>query len=760
MPSRGRTLVWCLACGAGVGLAVAAGVALYALFPPALNLPVVYLFLLPVLLLAAVALIGVAAVRREAVLRAELDARDARLRAAAGQAAELARLRGREERLRLIGDTLPGGAMYQAIIRPDHTPLFTHVSAGIEPLLGITPAQAITDPDVLIRLIHPDDLPRVRAAQLVSHRDLVPFDVEFRSFTAAGDVKWLHCRAMSRRLPDGSVERNGVLLDVTDRKRAEESLRASEQLFRVIFETTAAGITLTDAAGRFVSCNPAFAAMVGRTVADVYRLTPADLTHPDDWAAQGPLFAETVAGTRDHYDFPKRYVRPDGSVVWTELSVTVLRGPDGRFEYGLGVSIDVTARRRLEEQLRDARQLEAVGRLAGGVAHDFNNLLTGVLGGLGLVRLPADDPNRPLVAAAEQAAARAAELTRRLLGYARRNQLVPAPVSPREALGALAAALRRKLDPRTRVEVRVDPGCGPVLADAALLHSALSSLCANAREAMPDGGTITLSAEVVEVAPGAAGRGCPDARAGEFVRLGVSDTGHGMTPDVMARVFDPFFTTKGPDKGTGLGLPMVQGIAKQHRGWVECTSEPGAGTRIDLYLPPAEDGLPAGAVHYPGAASASAVTPFPTARPAPRPAPALAPAQSPADVTILLVDDEEMIRTLGRMILEAAGYRVLTAADGAEAVEVFAAEHARISLVILDVTMPRMSGREAFRHMVGVCPGVRVLFSTGYSAEDIAELGGALGLLSKPYRPHELLAAVRDALAAEPVGPAARHEQV
>jgi CheY-like chemotaxis protein len=221
-----------------------------------------------------------------------------------------------------------------------------------------------------------------------------------------------------------------------------------------------------------------------------------------------------------------------------------------------------------------------------------------------------------------------------------------------------------------------------------------------------------------------------------------------MTDAVKARIFEPFFTTKEVGKGTGLGLPMVQGIVKQHRGWITCTSVPGAGTRLDLYLPLAD---PAAVPRSVLRSSLSVSTTPPHPREGlPNSLIDTPPNGTDARPTVLLVDDEVMIRDIGRAVLARAGYRVLTADDGVEAVDVFAREHDRISLVILDVTMPRMSGRDAFRHMIDIDPSARVLFSTGYSAEDIAELDGSVGLLGKPYRPHELLAAVRAALAAQP----------
>jgi PAS domain S-box-containing protein len=578
-----------------------------------------------------------------------------------------------------------------------------------------------------------------------------PLRVELRNHRKDGTGFWVDLSLVPVTDPAGRCH-HWVMIqrDVTDRKRTEEELQRSEGLFRGIFEGTAAGVTLTDAAGRFVSVNPAFAAIVGRPAEELLTLTPEDVTHPEDWEAQTPVYREVLAGTRDRFHFPKRYVRPDGTVVWAELSFSAIRGADGAYEYGLGVSVDVTDRRRLEDQLLHAQKMEAVGQMAGGVAHDFNNLLTAVIGNLALARLPADDPNGPLLAAAEQAAARAADLTRKLLGFARKNQLVPGPVNPAEAFGEVVGLLRRTLDPRIELVADVDPLCGPVLADPTLLNQAVLNLCLNARDAMVAGGTLTLAADPVELTEAdAAGR--PDARAGSFVRVSVSDTGDGMTDEVKARAFEPFYTTKEVGKGTGLGLPMVHGIVKQHHGWVECVTAPGSGTRIDLYLPPAEPAAPAAKV-TPRAAPGgdpgplSSLSPWPAGR---GPSPSTdtpPPTGGLTDRTILLVDDEAMIRALGRAVLERSGFRVLTAEDGAEAVEVFDREREHVDLVIMDVTMPRMSGRDAYRELVRLDPDARVLFSTGYSAEELAELDGAVGLLNKPYRPEELLAAVHGAL--------------
>ncbi|HET6574934.1 MAG TPA: PAS domain S-box protein [Fimbriiglobus sp.] len=558
-----------------------------------------------------------------------------------------------------------------------------------------------------------------------------PLQVDLLNYRKDGSEVWVELSLVPVR--DGAGRcRHWVMIqrDASDRKRAEEALTHSEELLRGMFETAAAGVSVTDARGVFVSANPAFAAMLGRSVAEIVGRSPKEFTHPDDWALHQPMWREVLAGGRDGFQLRKRYVRPDGGIVWTEMSVAVVRGPAGEFVRGIGVSVDMTDRRRLEEQLRHVQKMEAIGQMAGGIAHDFNNLLTGVIGNLALVALPPGDANADLIGAAERAANRAAELTRKLLGYARKNQLVVAPVRVGDFVREVVDILGRTFDPRIRIVTDLaTPDL--VLADAALVNQAILNLCLNARDAMPDGGTLTIRAATAQLSEEEAANRA-DARPGTFVRLTVSDTGNGMTPEVRARIFEPFYTTKPVGQGTGLGLPMVHGIVQQHSGWVECETAPGRGTRFDLYLP--------------RSTAATVPVPRPVDRRVAAPAPDVTTPPPAGSRTVLLVDDEDMIRCLGRSVLEQAGYRVLEAHDGADAVDLFRRECKHIDLVILDLTMPRLSGRDAFRSMTAIAPDARVLFSSGYSSDDLSDVTGAVGLLAKPYRPQDLVSAVRRAL--------------
>jgi PAS domain S-box-containing protein len=511
-----------------------------------------------------------------------------------------------------------------------------------------------------------------------------------------------------------------MMADVTERKRSEEALREREARLQLLVTQMPAVVWTTDAALRITS-----AVGAGLSALDV---------QPDGGA--GASLAELLQSRGTEFLSPAAHRRAlAGEALGYELEwcgrffqchLEPLRAADDRVTGCIGVGIDITERRGLEEQLRQAQKMEAIGRLAGGVAHDFNNLLTAILGNTSLVlaNLPAADANRELLQANEKAARRAAELTQQLLGFSRQTMLRLEPTNLHNAIHDTVKILRRTIDPRITVEVRSAPVLRQVRADPGQMSQVLMNLCLNARDAMPNGGRLLVETEPV-VLDEEASRRHLDARPGEFVRLSVSDTGHGIPPDIRSRIFDPFFTTKEPGKGTGLGLAMVFGIIKQHQGWIECASEVGQGTRFDIYLPRAgEEAVP------------------------PAPAPATRSASGRGTETILLADDEAMIRNLARAVLEQHGYQVLLAADGLEAVETYRRERHRIALVILDLTMPRLSGRDALRQLLQIDPQVRVLLASGYSAEHLSELeeDQIAGFIGKPYRVDELAKTVRATL--------------
>ncbi len=514
----------------------------------------------------------------------------------------------------------------------------------------------------------------------------------------------------------------GTIVDITAQKRTEEALRASEAKYRTVVENLDQSIFLKDAGLRFVAANPSFCRSVARAEADLVGKTDFDL-YPHHLAEKYRADDLVVLAEGKHLAQEEENLL-GGQSRTVRVVKTPVRDDRGRTIGVLGIFWDVTEQRALEAQLRQAQKMEAIGQLAGGVAHDFNNLLTVVLGNVSLLlpRFPQPDPQRELLLTAEQAALRAAELTRRLLGFSRRAMLRAEPINLNHCVEETLRILRRTIDPRIRVEVQARPDLWTVKADSAQVNQVLMNLCLNARDAMPEGGRLLLET----------GHFVPDddclrlhleARPGEFVRLRVRDTGHGIAPEVKQHIFEPFFTTKEVGRGTGLGLAMVFGIVKQHHGWIDCESTIDVGTTFELYLPRHTQEAPAEAIA--------------AARPA-----------APGRETILLVDDEPMIRKLGSTILGHHGYDVLLAGDGVEALEVYQQHRGRIDLVILDLTMPRLSGRDTLKRLVEMDPDVRVLFSSGYSPEQAApgEFRQVRGFIGKPYRADELAATLRATL--------------
>jgi PAS domain S-box-containing protein len=515
--------------------------------------------------------------------------------------------------------------------------------------------------------------------------------------------------------------------EVRERRAAEGALQRSEQLYRGLIENLGQAVFLQNADQRYVAANPQFCREVGRTEAEVFGATDADLCDPIE-AVRLSADVRAVLATGDRRE-TEREVTTGGQRRTVRRVLTPVRDAAGRITGVLGIGWDVTEQRKLEAHLNQSSKMDAIGQLAGGIAHDFNNLLTAVIGNLDVLRdgLPEGAPDLPLVDSAQRAAERAAALTQRLLGFARRHQLDWRPVQVNALASEVVELLRRTIDPLIEIEARPAADVWPVRADPDQLNQVLMNLCLNARDAISGRGRVTVETACVTAAEVAA-LGTLGAGPGDFVRLSVTDTGSGMTPEVRAKIFEPFFTTKEVGKGTGLGLAMAFAIVRQHKGWIDCRSEPGVGSRFDVYLPRAEP------AHV-------------SARP-----PRVPPSRAHGHGTVLVVDDEPLVRDLARAALASGGYTVLTATNGREAVELYAARGDEIALVVLDLTMPVLSGHEAFRQLLALSPRVRVLFVSGYSPDQLTDLERErmAGFLKKPYRPHELLAAVEGALRAQP----------
>ena len=515
----------------------------------------------------------------------------------------------------------------------------------------------------------------------------------------------------------------GLERQVADRTR--ELRRAVEELDG-FFTLSPDLLCIADLAGRFQRVSRTWEEFLGCPEARfVEHLRLLDMVHPDDAAASRAAL-DSARGSAGAVAFSNRCRRADGSYRWLEWHVAYVRNAV------YAVARDVTEGKRIEEQVRQSQKLEAVGRLAGGVAHTFNNQLTAILGSSEhiLEELPGHEPLYQEATDIRDAAHRAAALTRQLLAFGRRQEVRPRVLD----LGALADGMSRRLrglaGEDVVLELRAPPSPACVRADPGQLEQVIVNLVVNARDAMPAGGRLTLETAQVELS-GPEASPQPGLAAGRYVRLTVTDTGTGMTPEVQSHLFEPFFTTKEVGEGTGLGLPSVYGIVKQAGGDVRVHSEPGEGSTFEVYLPLVE-GAPE-ARGAPGHGRAAGGT-----------------------ETVLLVDDEPLVRTLAVRLLRGLGYRVLEAGDGEEALGVAREHRGDIELLVTDVLMPRMGGVELARLMRLERPGIEVLFMSGCTERGAGAgegLDPASAFLQKPFTPGVLAERVRSLLDAASSAP-------
>ena len=511
-----------------------------------------------------------------------------------------------------------------------------------------------------------------------------------------------------------------------DHARQRAAARAAERRYHELFDGAPVGLIRCLPDGRILAANAAAARITGfPSVAALLDASVADL-YADASDRARVIGALERGETLQDLEIQGR--RQDGVLIWVSVNVRPRKDAAGHilhYEWSLA---DITERRQLESQLRQAQKMEAVGLLAGGVAHDFNNLLT-VIGGrcyLMLDKLGPDDALRREVELVRSAAERAARLTHQLLAFSRKQVLEPRVLDLNETVTGIEPLLRRLIGEHIEISVTRGSGLGRVKADAGQLEQVILNLAVNARDAMPQGGRLVLETANVTLDERAARR-AHDLAPGSYVVLSVTDSGHGMDAATRAQIFEPFFTTKEVGKGTGLGLSTVYGIVKQSGGFIEVESEPGRGASFKVHLPRVEEDEEA--VSEPGKAPGTRLH---------------------GSETVLLVEDDESLRTLAREILTVQGYAVLEAASPRDALRIHQTHAGRIDLLLTDVVMPEMNGRQLAQHLKIARPDMAVLFMSGYTGAALAQSGGAAeftgSLLQKPFTPDGLSRRVRDVL--------------
>jgi two-component system, cell cycle sensor histidine kinase and response regulator CckA len=509
-----------------------------------------------------------------------------------------------------------------------------------------------------------------------------------------------------------------------ERRRARRALAASEERYRRLFMEGLTGDFLATPGGQILDCNPAFAALFGfASVTESKQAVLPDLL-PDRDQRREILRLLRRGGKAERVEIQGR--RVDGKALHLVCNVTGGLDRKGRLKELHGYLFDDTERRQAAHRLRLAGRMEAVGQLAGGIAHDFNNLITVITGysELLLARLDADDPKRREIQEIQGAGQRAAELTRQLLAFSRRQVMQPELLDLNAIVREAGSMLRPLIGEDIELVIRPADDLAPILADPGQVHQVIVNLAINARDAMPEGGLLVVETANVEL-DASYHKQRDVVPAGSYVMLAVSDTGHGMDEDTRAQVFEPFFTTKASGKGTGLGLSTAYGIVKQSGGFIWVYSEPGEGTTFKVYLPRAEESMPAPR------------QPVATERP------------STGTETILIVEDSDAVRVLVGEMLEPRGYSVLSAATGKEALAICGDPERRIDLLISDVVMPDVRGPELQQRIAALRPGLPCLFISGY-AGGAAEGRGTVALgapfLEKPFSADTLAAKVREIL--------------
>ncbi len=623
------------------------------------------------------------------------------------------KLREAELRLREAAAHMPG-VIYEVRVVSDGRLLIEYVSEAVKDYLGIDADTLILSHQDAVPYLHPDDLELVRSKVAEATQTLQPMALEFR-LVGPKQIHHLYAASSVALSEDGSVLISGVAIDIGDLKRTETMLRASQAQLNAVFDNFPFECWTLDLQGCYVLQNPASRARWGMQAGKTISALSLPREVLEDWQAD---IDKAIAGEIARRDL---VIHMEGRRNHFARSLVPIR--DGEVLLGvLGVTVDTTEQRRLEEQLAHSQRLDAIGRLAGGIAHDFNNVLTAIMSCVRLLERRLDGPPRRELQIIRDGAQRAAELTRQLLAFARQEMVEPRHAMVDEIVLKSDRLLRRLIGEDIELVTLANTEGWEVVVDPVRLEQAIINLVVNSRDAMPRGGRITVRSRCVDQKQSIASvdGAIP---VGEYAVITVEDSGHGMTSEAMSRAFEPFFTTRHESGGTGLGLSSVYGFVHQAQGYVTLDSGVDEGTTIGLYLPRA---------FRDETETEQEATEFPA---------------SPGGTeTILLVEDEPLVMSVACQSLRMSGYTVLQARSPKIAMEVSRAHEGHIDLLLTDVIMPEGGGTELAETIRAERPSIAVLFMSGYASERLSIEEGKVFFLPKPFTPERLDFQVREVL--------------
>jgi PAS domain S-box-containing protein len=626
--------------------------------------------------------------------------------------------------------------------------------AGYDPIFNLVEteegyrSQLQALPEIILSDFSMPEFDALRALDIMKVLQLkIPFIVVSGSIGEERAVQLIQCGATDYLIKDRLDRLGTAVSQALEQSRlreatqlAEHALQQNEELLRNAFDYTNIAMVVTDLEYRFVRANDAFIDMLGYSRSEILDMSIPDITHAEDLGKSDSSLNMLVSGEAGYFKNEMRYIHKDGRILWGMANFSLIHDACGTPLHYVGQVQDITERvaaekalvesqelsKSLEEQYRQSQKMEAVGKLAAGVAHDFNNLLTIILGytELRLGKMASTDPNMEAMVQIRKAADRAAGLTRQLLAFGRKQVLAPVVLDLNALMTEVEKMLRRLIGADIELTIALQSGLGCVRVDAGQIEQIVMNLAVNARDAMPSGGRLSIQTRNTVLSEMQVLRH-PELTPGQYSMIEVRDTGSGMDEATKAHIFEPFFTTKAFGKGTGLGLATVFGIVKQSGGFVEVDTALGMGSTFRTYLPQVLDPLKV-AVADPN------LVKMPVGR-----------------ETILLVEDEEGLRELAQLVLEASGYKVLSTRNGDEAMQVSQEYAEEIQLLFTDVVMPRMSGRQLRDHLVPMRPDMKVLYMSGYTDDTMVRHGvedAGSNFMSKPFTPVALACKVREVL--------------